>query len=116
MQNARRSGGRTEGGSLEMDPVSNVDQLVLLLRQRLAERSRTSAGGVARKSNAADVQAPSVDALRTLAAVEGVGERQLGRALVQSILADQFGAGLVNDAKFHQVVDRVAETIDGEPD
>jgi hypothetical protein len=99
-----------------MDPVTNVDQLVLLLRQRLAERSRTPGGAAPRKADAADAHGPSVDPLRALAAVDGVDERQLRRALVQSILADQFGAPLINDAKFQQVVDRVAETIEAEPD
>jgi hypothetical protein len=99
-----------------MEPVSNVDALVVLLRQRLAERTRAPAAGAARKADGAETSAPSADALRALAAVEGVDERQLRRALVQSILADQFGAALINNAKFQQVVDRVAETIEGEPD
>ncbi|HEY2710741.1 MAG TPA: hypothetical protein VGI95_22060 [Caulobacteraceae bacterium] len=94
-----------------MDPISNVDQLVLLLRQRLTERSRGASG---EKRAAPEPPAPSVDTLRALAAIDGVDERQLRRALVQNILADHFGHGLINDAGFQQVVDRVAETLEGE--
>ena len=93
-----------------MEPISNVDRLVLLLRQRLQERSK--AGAAPRKDDHSAVGEP--DTLKGLAAIEGLDERQLRRALIQNILADQFGAGLINDAKFQQVVDRVVETIEGD--
>ena len=93
-----------------MEPISNVDRLVLLLRQRLQERSKAAAAP--RKDEHRQVGEP--DTLKGLAAIDGLDERQLRRALIQNILADQFGAGLINDAKFQQVVDRVVETIDAD--
>lgn len=98
-----------------MDPISNVDRLVLLLRQRLLERSKT--GPAARggpKSETADRATTGLDHIHALAAVDGVDDRQLSRALIQNILADQFGGNLINDAKFQQVVDRVTETIEAD--
>jgi hypothetical protein len=99
-----------------MDPVSNVDQLVLLLRQRLTERARANGAGAAQRARATgEVAASAIESSRALAAIEGIDERQLRRAVLQNILADHFGSHLVNDAQFQQVVGRVAEAIEDEP-
>ncbi len=95
-----------------MDPVSNVDRLVLLLRQRLEERSRVIARQGGQRSVPA--QPASIEGLEALAAVEAVDDRQFRRALIQSILAEQLGGKLINEAKFQQVVDRVAETLEAD--
>ena len=93
-----------------MDPVSNVDQLVLLLRQRLLERSRTQSASDARRS-AAKRPANPLETVQALAAVEGMEDRDLQRAFVQSLLTEQFDSRLINDAKFQQVVDRVTDAL-----
>lgn len=95
-----------------MEPISNVDRLVLLLRQRLQERERTGSApkAVGRKPQGAG----GIAAAKALAAIGDVDERQLRRALIQGLLSDQFGQGVVNDAKFQQVVDRVVDAIEGD--
>src|SRR5262249_19355747 len=90
-----------------MEPVSNADRLALLLRQKLEARAKASA---ARAQSQASPAAPS--AVRAMAAIEGADERALRRAVIQNLLADQFGNALVNDAQFQQVVTRVTETIE----
>jgi hypothetical protein len=98
-----------------MDPISNVDRLVFLLRQRLSERSKL--GPAARsggKAAAGERPGTGLDPVHALAAVDGVDDRQLRRALIQNILADQLGPKLLNEAKFQQVVDRVTETIESD--
>ena len=95
-----------------MEPLSNVDRLVLLLRQRLEERTR--AAGRPKAPAKAGRSASPLAQVHALAAVDGVDDRQLKRALIQSLLTEQFGAELINDAKFQRVVDKVTETIDGE--
>ena len=95
-----------------MDPISNVDQLVMLLRQRLLERSKILSRDKGSSRTAAYRAKTPIDSVRALAAIEGVNDGQLKRALVQNILTDRFGSRLVNDAKFQQVVDRVTETIE----
>lgn len=96
-----------------MDPISNVDRLVLLLRKRLLERSRLTPG----KGREAKAEQPlgGKAQLHALAAVDSVDDGQLKRALIQNILAENLGDKLLNEAKFHQVVDRVTETIDADP-
>lgn len=96
-----------------MDPISNVDQLVLVLRRKLLERTKTT-GRAERKSATPDRAAAGLDSVYALARIDGVDDRQLGRALIQSILAEQFGAKMINEAKFQQVVDRVVDALRGD--
>jgi hypothetical protein len=93
-----------------MEPVSNADRLVLLLRQKLEERSRTARGSAKAKSN---TPAPAeASGVRALAAIEGTDERSLRRAIIQNLLADQFDPALINDAQFQQIVTRVTDAIE----
>jgi hypothetical protein len=93
-----------------MDSISNVDRIIQVLRQRLAERARNDRAKPAARKPAQ--QQASID---PLAAVKDLDERQFRRALIQRLLADQFGAGVLNDPKFQQVVDRVTTMIEDDP-
>lgn len=93
-----------------MDPISNADRLVILLRQKLKERAKA---GRAQAGNAKPAE--TVSGVRALAAIEGADERALRRALIQNLLADQLGPALVNDAQFQQIVTRVTDAIDEDP-
>jgi hypothetical protein len=99
------------GRPKQMDPVSNGDRLVVLLRQRLLERSKLASAG-RKGSGRAGGEPPrtGIDNVQALA-VAGVDDRQLRRALIQNILAEQFGDDLINEAKFQQIVDRVTEGV-----
>lgn len=95
-----------------MDPISNSDRLVRLLRQQLEERSR------AKKTRKGDETQPvrqsGLDQVRAIAsemAQTGGQDHQLRRLLVEQLLADQFGTGLVNEPRFQQVVDQVSELM-----
>jgi hypothetical protein len=96
-----------------MGPISNVDRIAILLRQKLLERAKTA--GSDKAGNDIEVRrqmAGGFEAVRALVAIEGVDERQRRRAFIQSILCDQFGADLVNDAQFQQLVGRVSQAIE----
>ena len=93
-----------------MDPISNVDQLVLVLRRKLLERTKTSGRGE-RKTAKSDGGAARLDSVYALARIDGVDDRVLGRALIQGILADHFSPKVINEARFQQVVDRVVDTL-----
>jgi len=98
-----------------MDPVSNADRIAMLLRQRLEERARAgpaTRGG--RKDVAGTGNASGKSAVRAAAAIEELDDRKLKRAIVENILADQFGSGLINEARFQQIVTQVADAIEAD--
>lgn len=93
-----------------MNPISQVDRLVMILRQRMLERAKTS--GTKRKdAGRGAAKGISLDRLKAVAAFDAVDDQHLSRALVQHILADQFGENLINDTKFQQVVERVTDAL-----
>jgi hypothetical protein len=87
----------------------------MMLRQRLEERSR--AGAAARSGRK---QAKGTDdvagkgPVRGAEVVEALDDRKLKRVVIEQILVDQFGPGLVNDASFQQLVDQVTEAIEAD--
>jgi len=97
-----------------MTSVTPVEGLVALLRQRLLAdaKSRQSLKGAASKTP----EGQGGGLVQALAEIEGVDERRLRRALIQSLLTDHFGKSLINDARFQQVVDRVTATLEEDPD
>jgi hypothetical protein len=95
-----------------MDPISQVDQLAMILRQRILEHSKTRADK--RKPTGTEPKTSWVVSLKALAAKEAISDHQLRRALVQNILADQFGHDMLNEMKFQQVVERVTEALEGD--
>jgi hypothetical protein len=94
---------------MPVDPISNADRVVMLLRARLRERSgvqgrkpETILGGVAPRG------------IEALAKVQDVDDRQLRRAFVQNILTGQFGTAALNSAKFQQLVGRVTDALEAD--
>jgi len=96
-----------------MQPISNVDKLVLILRRRL--ETRAGAPDARKRERVATSKTP-LEAVHAVAALDDVDDRQLKRALVQGVLAESFGQGFVNDANFQQLVDQVTDALDKDPD
>jgi len=102
-----------------MDPISNADRLVMLLKQKLQERSKATGTGRSGAKAKANVGAPApapASAVQALAAIDGADEGIIRRAFIQNLLADQLGPALINDAQFQQIVSRVTEAIEEDPD
>lgn len=100
-----------------MDPISNANRIAMLLRQRLQERSKAAAAARAGRAGVGGSgDTARKGAVRSPDVVEALDDRRLRRALVEDILVDQLGSGLINDAKFQQVVDRVADAIAADAD
>lgn len=98
-----------------MDPVSNANRIVTMLRARLQERAKANAAGrAARSESKGSGETAKKGAVRSADAIEGLDDRRLKRALIEDILTDQFGTALVNDARFQQVVDQVTEAIEAD--
>jgi methylmalonyl-CoA mutase cobalamin-binding subunit len=98
-----------------MDPVSNSDRLVRLLKQKLRERAKAGSQHTAdAKTAASQPERPS--AAQTIAALDGADDHQVRRAFVQHLLADQLGPALINDAQFQGIVSRVTEAMEEDAD
>lgn len=99
-----------------MDPVSNTDRLVRLLRQQLEQRSRSKRTQKTQTSE--PVRQDGVERLRAVAGEvteAGGQDHQLRRLLVEQLLSNQFGSQFVNEPRFQQIVDQVAETMAADP-
>jgi hypothetical protein len=99
-----------------MDPISNTDRLVRLLRQKLEERAKTKASTPS--APATKVRPRGTETVRAITGEfvrAGVDDKQLRRALIEQLLADQFGPALANEAKFQQVIDRVDDIMAADP-
>jgi hypothetical protein len=98
-----------------MDPISNVDRIAILLRQKLLDRARANGPEKSKAGEQSlEAQTNALDAARALATIQNLDDRQRRRALVQGVLVEQFGPDLVNDAQFQQLVERVSSAIEGD--
>lgn len=106
-----------------MQPISRVDQVLLLLRKQLAGRtprtSSTAAGNTAAPAQGRSGDEPLAETLsRRVAELRAAGmsdRRSLGRMLLEQMLLHQFGRELMNDANFQRVVDTVHGELEADP-
>ena len=106
-----------------MQPISRVDQVLLLLRKQLAGRtpraSATATGTAAAAAQGRAGDEPLAETLsRRIAELRAAGmsdRRSLGRVLLEQILLNQFGRELMNDANFQRIVDTVHGELEDDP-
>lgn len=101
-----------------MTRITNVDQVLMLLRQQLQQSSRTSRNartGQTRSSSASRRQS-SVDRLSTIAGLDTVSEDDVGRALIRAMLTDEFGEEVATDPRFQQIINEVHRIITTDPE
>lgn len=101
-----------------MDPISNADRFIALMRQKLAERAD---GRKAPKNEnlSEDTRHWGIDVVQGVAARAaraGLDNRKLRRTIVEQLLADRFGARLVNEPRFQEVVGLVDELMATDPE
>ena len=101
-----------------MDAISNADRFVALLRQKLAER--TGARGAEQRGRtdtgrAAEQGGQAVRSVAASAARAGADDRKLRRTIVEQLLAERFGAALINDPRFQETVGQVSELMGTDP-
>ncbi len=91
-----------------MTRIDQNQQLIALVRQQLSQVSRARIARTAKvRNDKSSDSTHDVGKIRKLAAREGISEEEMQRALVQGILIEEFGEGVINDAKFQQIVDRI---------
>lgn len=100
-----------------MTRISNVDQVLLLLREQL---QRTGGGrGATAKARVARAEASSarpLDRVRALAVLDTLDEEELRRAVVRGLLAEQLGEAVGNDSAMIAIVDQVSRIIGETPE
>ncbi|MDR6411325.1 hypothetical protein [Paraburkholderia terricola] len=105
-----------------MDPISALNQAMLLLREQLAEKSPRNERSSGRQARAVSPPTTSVsrdvsveDAIRKqVKALRASGiedEGQLFRVAIGILLQREFGAGLGNDPAFQQMGDWVCACL-----
>jgi len=100
-----------------MDPISNSSPFAILLRQRLAERAKLTAKNQAeRRYGLGQVGQTPVSPLASLVAQKGPDDHETQRALVEQLLATEFGDQVLNEVRFQQIVEQVTRAMAGDPD
>lgn len=92
-----------------MTRITNADQVLMLLRSHLqrAERSRRSSKPVGAETS----RRTALERVQDIAAAQQSSEEDLHRALVAGILAEEFGPGFANDARFQDMVSTIIDII-----
>jgi hypothetical protein len=99
-----------------IDPSQGLARLAALMRQSSGGvgPSRGAAEPAASAASTAGAQAAAVtlrQQLKAIAPDHPRRRRAMARVLIESVLADEFGAGTVNEAGFQNVVDEVLDAM-----
>ena len=94
-----------------MTRISNADHVLLLLRNHLERMQKARGKRASVKRGDAGRQTTPLQRLERLASVSDLSESDLQRGLIEAVLADEFGADVSNDARFHGVVSEVLSAI-----
>ena len=94
-----------------MTRINQVDQVLLLLRERLQRLNRSGPGASRRSGRSSPATARPLARLQAMAELDQLSEDDLGRTIVRALLAEELGEGLANDPAFQAVIDDVARII-----
>lgn len=99
-----------------MTRINHADQVLLLLREQLqrATKGREAGAGKAAQRVEGRVQRP-LDRVRALAALDGLADDAMRRAMVRGLLSEEFGDALGNDAAFAAMTDNILRTLETLP-
>lgn len=100
-----------------MTRISNVDHMLMLLRQRLQgmeKPDRARRGAKAAKGGASQRQ-PAAQRVEALARSGTMSEDEFARALVGAMLVDEFGEAAANDHRFRKLADEVHRILSADP-
>jgi len=95
-----------------MTRISNVDQVLLLLREQLQRAGKNrEATRKSRTGDADPAAARPLDRVRALAALDTLNEDEVRRAVVRGLLIEELGEGIGNDAALQKIVTDVVRII-----
>lgn len=95
-----------------MTRISASDHIMILLRQKLERAATLKKGGKPQKvgGKTAD-DGSNIHRVRALAQMDALSDEDVERSMIQGLLIEEFGEGLVNDPKFQQLVSRVVDLL-----
>lgn len=99
-----------------MSSISQIDQAIILLRERLKQARKQASGAPSTPIRVQSLSAQPVEQLRRLLSVEALPPRELRRALVRSLLTEALGEAVAHDLSFQSLSDRVATMLDEDED
>jgi hypothetical protein len=83
-------------------------QVLLLLRERLERTARTEASG--------PTTSAAQNRLAALAMLRDLPERSFRRAMLRGMMAERVGDTLASDPQFEEVIGRVLDLLEGNPE
>jgi hypothetical protein len=107
-----------------MISISNVQQIVAVIRQQLATRAAPleprlrrgeGAAGTAAKSPPKDIAALIGQRIKAIDRDDPNRGRRTFRVFVESILLSELGEELINDPQFYRIVDDVQQQMETDP-
>jgi hypothetical protein len=93
-----------------MTRITNADQVLLLLRERLQRLDKGRSGRTGRAKVEQATPRP-VARLQTLAAAQNISEDEFRRTLVLAVLSEELGESFANDPAFRAIADDVFRVI-----
>lgn len=99
-----------------MTRITKSDQLAILLRQQLSQLSRRKTSSTGSAKGQSVKSGSGLSRVQQIAASNGFSDSDVQRALIQGLLEEELGDGLMNDAKFQQLINRVHSIIRDDPD
>jgi hypothetical protein len=95
-----------------MTRISNVDHVLLLLRERLQRLDGNTQAKADRAASAKRTDAGSPRSLTdALDRIRALDPDEAGRALVMAVLTEKFGEEVVNDASFQTIITKVNDIL-----
>lgn len=94
-----------------MTRISNADQVLIMLRAHLERAQRGRKKEVASAPKRGRARQNPLERVQQLAAAEGLSEAEIGAALIEGLLLEEFGPAFANDPEFLRITQQVKRMI-----
>ncbi|HTN14544.1 MAG TPA: hypothetical protein VL094_07035 [Sphingomonadaceae bacterium] len=100
-----------------MTRISNVDQVLMLLRQQLQrlDKSTRNRKGAAASAAGTQRRPPAAGRVEAVLRTDDLSDEDLARTLVSALLVDEFGEAAANDPAFQHMAAEVHRIITADP-
>lgn len=99
-----------------MTRITNADHVLNLLRARLERAQKSRKKSSASTSGTKERRPSAIERLEHVAGSEALTDAEIKKALIAGLLSEELGDNIVNDPKFHAVVDDIYAILAREED